>query len=340
MIYLQIILSASIYLLIIYFFNKTEIFNKNRFPHQNFVSKNPVLPIGGYFIVILYLVINFKNFNLSFIYLFSIFLIGALSDLKKFNSPKYRFIAQSIIVVLFIIHFDVKIVSTRIDLFDQIIENHFFSVIFVSFCFLILINGTNFIDGLNGLVLFYYLFIVIILNFSGPNLILYKNDLFFNNVLIILSFLLILNVLNKIYLGDGGSYLIGFLFAYYLIGIYEKNPSVSPFYIILLLWYPCFENLFSILRKFKFKKSAAEADTKHFHQLLFYFFSKNINIKNKLIINNFTSIIINLFNLIIFFIGTKFITKTNIQIFLIFSNLMIYLYVYYMLFKYRYKKIK
>tara|TARA_Y100000591_G_scaffold280164_1_gene259194 strand:- start:3981 stop:5003 length:1023 start_codon:yes stop_codon:yes gene_type:complete len=340
MIYLQIILSASIYLLIIYFFNKTEIFNKNRFPHQNFVSKNPVLPIGGYFIVILYLVINFKNFNLSFIYLFSIFLIGALSDLKKFNSPKYRFIAQSIIVVLFIIHFDVKIVSTRIDLFDQIIENHFFSVIFVSFCFLILINGTNFIDGLNGLVLFYYLFIVVILNFSGPNLILYKNDLFFNNVLIILSFLLILNVLNKIYLGDGGSYLIGFLFAYYLIGIYEKNPSVSPFYIILLLWYPCFENLFSILRKFKFKKSAAEADTKHFHQLLFYFFSKNINIKNKLIINNFTSIIINLFNLIIFFIGTKFITKTNIQIFLIFSNLMIYLYVYYMLFKYRYKKIK
>jgi len=340
MIYLQIILSVFICLLIIYFFNKTKIFNKNRFPHQNFVSKNPVLPIGGYFIVIFYLVFNYQNLNLSFIYLFSIFLIGALSDLKKFNSPKYRFIAQSIIVVLFIIHFDVKIVSTRIDLFDQIIENHFFSVIFVSFCFLILINGTNFIDGLNGLVLFYYLFIVVILNFLGPNLILYKNDLFFNNILIILSFLIILNVLNKIYLGDGGSYLIGFLFAYYLIGIYEKNPSVSPFYIILLLWYPCFENLFSILRKFKFKKSAAVADTKHFHQLLFYFFSKKINTKNKLIINNLTSIIINLFNLIIFIIGTKFITKTNIQIFLIFSNLMIYLYVYYMLFKYRYKKIK
>ena len=340
MIYFQIILSAFICLLIIYFFNKTKIFNKNRFPHQNFVSKNPVLPIGGYFIVIFYLVINFKDLNLSSIYLFLIFLIGALSDLKKFNSPKYRFIAQSIIVVLFIIHFDVKIVSTRIDFFDQIIENHLFSVIFVSFCFLILINGTNFIDGLNGLVLFYYLFIVVILNFLGPSLILYKNDLFFNNILIILSILLILNSSNKIYLGDGGSYLIGFLFAYYLIGIYEKNPSVSPFYIILLLWYPCFENLFSILRKFKFKKSAAEADTKHFHQLLFYFFSKKINTKNKLIINNLTSIIINLFNFIIFFIGTKFITKTNIQIFLIFSNLMIYLYIYYMLFKYRYKKIK
>ena len=340
MIYLQIILSAFICLLVIYFFNKTTIFNKSRFPHQNFVSINSVLPIGGYFIIIFYLVINFKDFNLSSIYLFSIFLIGALSDLKKFNSPKYRFIAQSIIVVLFIIHFDVTIVSTRIDFFDQIIENYIFSIIFVSFCFLILINGTNFIDGLNGLVLFYYLFIVVILKFFGPNLILYKNDLFFNNILIILSFLIILNVLNKIYLGDGGSYLIGFLFAYYLIGIYEKNPSVSPFYIILLLWYPCFENLFSILRKFKFKKSAAEADTKHFHQLLFYFFSKKINTKNKLIINNFTSIIINLFNLIIFIIGTKFITKTNIQIFLIFSNLMIYLYIYYMLFKYRYKKIK
>ena len=95
MIYLQIILSVFICLLIIYFFNKTKIFNKNRFPHQNFVSINPVLPIGGDFIIIFYLVINFKDFNLSYLY-FLYILIGALSDLKNlihlnmFHCPIYN----------------------------------------------------------------------------------------------------------------------------------------------------------------------------------------------------------------------------------------------------------
>ena len=71
------------------------------------------------------------------------------------------------------------------------------------------INGTNLLmDQMDSFILLS--FIVVILKFFGPNFILYKNDLFFNNILIILSFL-ILNVLNKIYLGDGGSYLIGFL---------------------------------------------------------------------------------------------------------------------------------
>ena len=124
--------------------------------------------------------------------------------------------------------------------------------------------------------------IILILNLSGINFELNKNNFFIDNILPILIILLILNIFNKIYLGDSGSYLIGFLFSYYLISIYEQNQIISPFFIILLLWYPCFENLFSILRKQKFKKSAVEPDTKHFHQLLYFFFTKkNSKIKIK-----------------------------------------------------------
>ena len=46
-------------------------------------------------------------------------------------------------------------------------------------------------------------------------------------------------------------------------------------FLLYSLWYPCFENLFSIIRKFNFKKSPISPDNKHLHQLLFIFLKKN-----------------------------------------------------------------
>ena len=73
-------------------------------------------------------------------------------------------------------------------------------------------------------------------------------------LIIFLSIVFLLNFLNKIYLGDAGSYLISFLTAYFLLDFYSNNDSISPYFICLLLWYPAFENLFSILRRFSLKK--------------------------------------------------------------------------------------
>ena len=56
------------------------------------------------------------------------------------------------------------------------------------------------------------------------------------------------------YLGDGGSFLFGSIFSLILIEFYLNNPgTISSFFIVLLLWYPAFENLFSIIRKFYLK---------------------------------------------------------------------------------------
>ena len=47
-----------------------------------------------------------------------------------------------------------------------------FAIFFTLFCLIVLINGTNFIDGLNGLVLSYYLIVIltIILIFNNLSL--------------------------------------------------------------------------------------------------------------------------------------------------------------------------
>ena len=72
---------------------------------------------------------------------------------------------------------------------------------------------------------------------------------------------------------------------------------MSPFFIVLLLWYPCFENLFSIIRKYRLNLSPLNSDNKHFHQLLFYFIKKKFNL-SALTSNNLGSIFINTLTII------------------------------------------
>ena len=121
---------------------------------------------------------------------------------------------------------------------------------------MILINGSNFIDGLNGLFLGYVtiiLFIILENNFFYVLGISIEEFIFIIGIFI---FILILNYLNKLFVGDSGSYAIGFLIGFILIKIYNLSYNLSPYFIILLLWYPCFENLFSIIRKLNFKNKS------------------------------------------------------------------------------------
>ena len=204
-------------------------------------------------------------------------------------------------MLIFVYIFDLSISDSRIDFLDKILGVSYIAYLFSIFCILVLINGSNFIDGLNGLLLGYFtivLFIVFkidLLNQIG----LYQSDLFF--LFFVLIFLLILNYFNFFFLGDSGSYLIGLLLSFILISLYNLNlPTISPFFIILLLWYPCFENLFSIIRKNKKGISPINADNKHLHQLLFLFFQFKLNVK-KDYLNPLVSFLINLFNFIIIY---------------------------------------
>lgn len=339
--YLELILIIFICTLIVFLYQKYRVFkNITKDHHQNFTYKEFILPVGGYLLITSIIVLNFSNINLEFIYLLLIFIVGALSDLKKFNSPKYRLFVQSALILLFVYQFQIELTLTRLQFLDSLLENIYFNVFFVSFCILIVINGTNFIDGLNGLVLIYYLCISLIILNSGLEIQLFGNENFLSQLVAMLLCLLLLNNFNKLYLGDSGSYLIGFLFAIILLKIYLSNQYISPFFIILLLWYPCFENLFSIIRKYRHKKSPIKPDTNHLHQLLFYYLNKKIKFKNKLICNNFSSAVINFYNLVVFLLGFNQLTKTNVQVVLILFNILIYLIIYSKLFIFRYKDFK
>ena len=110
---------------------------------------------------------------------------------------------------------------------------------------MIVLNGSNFIDGLNGLVIGYFIIVIFfLLNLDIDLNYFHNTEDVYQNFLVILCYLLILNFFNLIFLGDGGAYLIGFILSITLIKIHQIYPDVSPYFIILLLWYPCFEIYF------------------------------------------------------------------------------------------------
>ena len=260
------------YILIKYRFLIDEKF----FPHKSFVSENSVPISGG--LIFIFNTLLFLKFENSFSYLmFLIFFVGILSDINILKSPYKRFILQISIILILVFLSKNFISSIRIPLFDQLLTITLFKYFFVVFCLLILINGSNFIDGVNTLLIGYFMSVVLIMIVIINK---YNFDFETQNLKIIFSVLFVMfffNFFEKLFFcGDGGSYLISLIIGYYLIELSNLDLIISPYFIACLLWYPAYECLFSMVRKRIKKTGVTEPDNMHLHQLLFFFFYQKI----------------------------------------------------------------
>ena len=297
--------------------------------HQLFA--NISIPMSGGVLICFPVIFFFSQIYTEFIVIyFFIFILGILSDLNIIESPKKRFLYQIIIIIFFSFYMQLEVLPSRILIVDNFLMGTFLSFIFSSFCLMVLINGSNFIDGLNGLLLGYFLIILVILyNLNLFELISIQKENFLLLIQILL-FILLLNFSNQLFLGDNGAYSFSFIIGCLLIKIYNFNNDLSPYFIILLLWYPCFENLFSILRKLIFKKNPLKPDNSHLHHHIFLLIKSKFGLKN-LLANNISSITINLFNLIVLYVGSLKPYNTTLQIQLIFFSIISYTFSYFFL---------
>ena len=298
--------------------------------HKRFASKNNNYSIGGIIFFSFILFIFFKNdyFDLSFLLFLSlIFFLGFFSDIKVFKSPKLRFLLQFLILILFVLIEDFKIPLSNIKFIDFFLQDLFFNKSFTIFCLMILINGNNFVDGINTLLIGYNIILTSFLLVTYNELL--HNPDILKDYLIILLILLIFNFNGKIILGDAGAYILAFFLGIYLIDFASYNPYLSPFFIISLLWYPCFELLFSIIRRSKYLKKTYEPDTQHLHQFMYKYFL--IKIKNTQVAHIFVSISINLFFLTSLLANKMFGYRSSIIVIFLILNITIYLVTYYFL---------
>ena len=300
--------------------------------HQSFSNVGNIPLSGGIFLIfpIIYL---YSNNLILVTFLSTIFLLGFFSDRKILVSPKKRFLFQVISILLFVIIADLKILTSRIELFDIMLSNQVFAYLFSTFCLLILINGSNFIDGLNGLLISYSLIVI----YTLGNLELISDQIISNQnfylILWLMLLVLFLNIFNILMIGDGGAYLLGFLLGFVIITSHENNPNISPYFYISIIWYPCFENLFSILRKLKKKFSPLNPDNKHLHQLVFFFVKEKINLST-ILSNNLSSAMLIFFNFLIIYISSLNPSSTMYQVKLILCSIIFYVSGYFMLNKF------
>ena len=328
-----------IYLIVLIFF-LNNIFIKYNFlldkkvlPHKSFLS-NDKIPLSGGFLIAATIIFFYSKDYLIFFLL--IFILGIFSDLLVIHNPLKKIIIQFVIIFLFIIFTDLRISSTKIVFIDLLIKNNFFSLIFVTFCLLILINGSNFLDGLNTLVVGYYMLVILAIFYLGINYKINYNYYLFICLFLSLFVIFVFNFLSKIYLGDAGVFLLSFIIGYELIQISNFNlePNtqyISPIFIVLLLWYPAFENLFSIIRKSFARINPTEPDNRHLHHLLFLFIkSKIINNQHT---NSLSANLITFYNLIIFLLGINYFFNTKILSYILIINILIYSICYYLLLK-------
>jgi len=143
------------------------------------------------------------------------------------------------------------------------------SVIFTAFAVAGIANAVNIVDGFNGLASGLVAMSLAALGFVAQSV----GDITLMNVCImlfavVLGFMCMNFPFGKIFMGDGGAYLIGFCLAWVAILLPIRNPSISPWCSLLACIYPILEVLFSIARRLSRNLHPGHPDRLHLHSLI------------------------------------------------------------------------
>ena len=134
-----------------------------------------------------------------------------------------------------------------------------------------------------------------------------------------------------IFLGDAGAYFIGFNIAVLTILLSERNVDISPWCIILLLFYPLMETLFSIYRKIRRKGySPGKPDGVHLHMIVYKRLIQRINRNSKFkeYNNAMTSVVLWIFPILSLVFSVLFYNSTILSVVSIFFLGVTYLFIY------------
>jgi len=295
---LIIIIISNIFLILLVKNYKKKILNiflDREFSKIQSFHKKPALKVGGIFIFFFIILVHqfFRDSlllrNIFYISI-PIFFFSIIEDVKIKLNPLIRLVILFIIIFFCVKLFNLEIYSVQFYYLDKFLNNNqIVSFLFSTLCILFIINGSNFIDGFNGLLGIHALIIISILSFI--NFYLGNFDLLFICILFIVCLIIFLtfNFPNsKIFLGNSGSYLIGLILAILVIFTSQKTQyhKVYPFLFACLLSYIFFETFFSFFRKiFYEKKNPLYPDKKHLHMLVFSYFKTHV--KTTLSINFF-----------------------------------------------------
>ena len=130
-------------------------------------------------------------------------------------------------------------------------------------------NAANIIDGFNGLSSG-----TMMICFSALGIIAWQvGDIDLMHTCLLLTivtggFFIINFPLGKIFLGDSGAYLLGFILAWVAVMLPMRNPTVSAWAPFLICSYPFIETTYSMGRRIIKQSSTSQPDIDHLHSLI------------------------------------------------------------------------
>lgn len=234
----SILLYSIISFFILIIFSKISyIFNLVDMPNKRKKHLKPTAFTGGLILSFIYIAsififeINSEKLNLTLSFAFLITIVGFIDD--KYNLNFYTKLSLQIIPIIYLIFLE------NFNLIDIGEYNYFklelnsFAIPFTLLSILFLINAFNYFDGSDGTLALTTISVLCILYFLSND----ENDKLFL-IIIFLPLLLFLFFnfstfkLPKLFLGDGGSLLLGFVISFTLI-YFANYKSIHP---ILLAW--------------------------------------------------------------------------------------------------------
>src|SRR5688572_25458631 len=198
------------------------------------------------------------------------FVWGLIEDISKRGSVPVRLALTGVAAALGFILLDARITQLDVPGLDEALAVHAFSFAFTVFAVTGVAHSINIVDGLNGLAgvvgLLAAIGIAIMAGVVGDSLVFPAACALAASIG---GFLLVNYPRGRIFLGDGGAYLVGLLLAELAVLLVHRNSEVSPWFPLVLLAYPVWETLFSMYRRKAHGKSTGSADALHLHSLVY-----------------------------------------------------------------------
>ena len=240
------------------------------------------------------------------------FLFGIAEDLTKQIGVVQRLLATmaSGLLAWWITDYSLS----RLDIWgvDLLMQFTLFSVMFTAFAVGGVANAINIIDGFNG-----YASLTCTIAFIGFALIAFQvgdQNLAFVSLILaaaVFGFFWVNWPFGKLFLGDGGAYLLGFSLAWIAVLLIERNPSVSAFSALVICILPITEVLFSIFRRKVRNDHPGKPDSLHFHSLFQRRYVRKWFVKwHSLARNSLVGILMGLMSLVSAFMANLIYDKT------------------------------
>ncbi|VAW46525.1 Undecaprenyl-phosphate alpha-N-acetylglucosaminyl 1-phosphate transferase [hydrothermal vent metagenome] len=242
-------------------------------PNVRKIHAKPVPLVGGLvlFIMAVVLLSMTNNVNAFSFYLLTatglVVIVGLLDDLYQL-SALWRFIVQ-IIASLVVIYFsNVQLYTFGLLLYpDWEMNLGIFAIPITVFGVVGVINSINMADGIDGLAgMTFFIPVLALALLAGSN----DFSLWLLLLLICVMIFVVFNksVRNKVFLGDNGSLLLGFILAWLLVYFSQgSQATIKPITALYLVGLPVYDTIFVMLKRILSHQSPFKPDNTHLHHL-------------------------------------------------------------------------